>query len=342
MGLERRKGSGVRVRVIGPGRAGSSLAAALAVRGAEVVDVLGRRDDQRHAADGVDVLVVATPDDHVAEVAAAVEPRPDTVVVHLSGSLGLDVLAPHPRRGSLHPLVPLPDPTVGRDRLLAGPPCAVDGDPLVGAVARLLGARVRAVPADRRTAYHAAACIAANHIVALFGQVERVAAAAGLPVGDFVALARAALDDVERLGPAAALTGPAARGDRATVARHRTVLDPADRVAYDACVALARRLACEGDTTSATVLGAPATLPATAATLPATAATLPATGATMPAAAVAVEGSAAAWAEEVLADRSAAAPGVPATGPTGVVTAADALVPVLTAGGPVPVAVDPR
>lgn len=231
------------VRVIGPGRAGSAMAAALAQRGVAVVGVLGRGDDPRAAADGVDALIIATPDDAVAGVARAVEPREGTVVLHLSGSLGLDVLVPHPRRASLHPLVPMPDPETGRCRLLAGPVCAVDGDPLAGVLVELLGGRARRVAPDDRAAYHAAACMAANHLVALLGQVERVAAGVGLSVGDFVDLARASLEDVARVGPAAALTGPAARGDDATVARHRAALAPAEVPAYDACADLARRLA---------------------------------------------------------------------------------------------------
>lgn len=230
------------VRVIGPGRAGLSLAAALARRGAVVHGVVGRGENCRSAAQGVDALVLATPDDAVADVAGAVAPEDGTVVLHLSGSLGLDVLAPHPRRGSLHPLVPMPDPDTGCRRLLAGPSFAVDGDPMAAELVRLLGGRPRRVAPDDRAAYHAAACMAANHLVALLGQVERVAATVGLGVDDFVALARASLDDVARLGPAAALTGPAARGDEATLDRHRRALAPAERPGYDAGVALARRL----------------------------------------------------------------------------------------------------
>ena len=62
-------------------------------------------------------------------------PEPDTVVVHLSGALGLDVLAPHPRRASLHPLVPLPSAEVGRVRLRSGITFAVAGDPVAAELA---------------------------------------------------------------------------------------------------------------------------------------------------------------------------------------------------------------
>ena len=235
------------VRVIGPGRAGRSMAGALERRGASVQGLIGRLDDPRAAAVGVDVVVLAVPDDVVATVARAVEPVDSAAVVHLSGSLGLDVLAPHRRRGSMHPLAPLPDPVTGARRLLEGTTFAVDGDPVVDGLVALLGGRPMRVRPERRAEYHAAATIAANHVVALMGQVQRVAADAGLGVDAFVALARLALDDVAALGPAGALTGPAARGDEHTLARHRAVLRADERPAYDAGVALARRLAAQRD-----------------------------------------------------------------------------------------------
>jgi len=103
------------------------------------------------------------------------------------------------------------------------------------------------LPKDQRAGYHAAACIASNHLVALLGQVQRVAANVGLPLEAFLPLARGALDDVELLGPTGALTGPAARGDLATIDRHRQVLHPAELEGYDAGVDLARRLAASAE-----------------------------------------------------------------------------------------------
>ena len=146
----------------------------------------------------------------------AVEPVPDTVVAHLSGSLGLDVLGGHPRRASVHPLMALPDPD-GRGPAAdaAGGWFAVDGDPLAARGGRR--AR-RPVVRGRRpgAAYHAAACIASNHLVALMGQVERVAAAAGVPFEAYLALARGSLDDVAAARAARRhhrTGGPPRRGD---------------------------------------------------------------------------------------------------------------------------------
>ncbi|MBV8236978.1 MAG: DUF2520 domain-containing protein, partial [Acidimicrobiia bacterium] len=124
--------------------------------------------------------MIATPDAAVAGVAATVEPVADTVVAHLAGSLGLDVLGGHPRRASVHPLVALPDPDVGAERL-RGAWFAVAGDGFVRTVVDDLGGRWFSVADEDRAAYHAAACIASNHLVALLGQAERVGSAARVP-----------------------------------------------------------------------------------------------------------------------------------------------------------------
>ena len=235
------------IRIIGPGRAGTSLAAALSARGWAFAGFLRRGEDVADAARDVDVLVVATPDDAIAEVAAAVTPVAGTTVVHLSGSLGLDVLAPHPQRGAVHPLVPLPNGEVGAARLCSGVTFAVAGAPMARQVVASLGGRAVEVSDEERPAYHAAACIAANHVVALLGQVERVAATVGLDLASFLPLTRAAVDDVATLGASDALTGPARRGDWATLSRHLDALPETERPGYQAGAALATRLATTAD-----------------------------------------------------------------------------------------------
>ncbi|HEX3981656.1 MAG TPA: hypothetical protein VHW93_10540, partial [Acidimicrobiales bacterium] len=92
-------------RLVGPGRAGRSLAAALVDTSYHLRGVLGRDDDLAAAATGVDLVIIATPDGSVGPVATSINPVASTVVLHLSGALGLDVLAPHRRRASLHPLM---------------------------------------------------------------------------------------------------------------------------------------------------------------------------------------------------------------------------------------------
>lgn len=231
-----------RLRVIGAGRAGRSLADALEGAGWDVVGLLGRGHPVATALDGTDLLVVATPDAAIAEVAAAVTPDDRAVIAHLAGSRGLDALSPHHRVAALHPLAALPSPAVGAERLAAGTWFALAGDPLAERVVSDLGGRWFEVADADRAAYHAAAVLASNHLVALFGQVERIAGAISVPAEAYLDLARATLDDVALLGAAGALTGPVARGDWETVARHLAALDPGEREAYRALAAAARRL----------------------------------------------------------------------------------------------------
>ena len=106
-----------------------SIATALVAAGHTVVGFVGSDEDPSDAASGVDVLIISVPDRRIAEVARKVRPSETTVVLHLSGSQGLEVLAPHPRRGSMHPLIPMPNPEVGAARLAAGVTFAIAGDP---------------------------------------------------------------------------------------------------------------------------------------------------------------------------------------------------------------------
>lgn len=218
------------------------MATALGRAGWHEADARGPGDELADAAEGVDLLLLATPDPTVAEVAAAVVPVPTTVVAHLAGSLTLDVLEPHPRRASVHPLAALPNAEVGAARLAGGAWFAVAGDPMADEVVSALGGRAISVADEHRVAYHAAACIASNHLVALLGQAQRVAATAGVPLDAYLDLVRATVENVAELGPADALTGPIARGDEATVARHLEALSAEEREAYEALAEAARTL----------------------------------------------------------------------------------------------------
>lgn len=232
-----------RVRIIGPGRAGTSLHRALARASWSVEPIVGRGGDVAGAAEGVDVVVIATPDAAVADVAKRIVPVADVAVAHLSGSLGLAPLAGHERRAVLHPLVALADAERGADRLVgAWFGLAADGDPVVHEIVDELRGRVVLVAEGDWARYHAAAAIAANHLVALMGQVERVASSVDAPLEAFLDLARGSLDDVAAVGPAAALTGPVRRGDHRTVERHLAALPVEERAAYDALAKEAARL----------------------------------------------------------------------------------------------------
>jgi predicted short-subunit dehydrogenase-like oxidoreductase (DUF2520 family) len=257
--------------LVGPGRAGTALAVAMATRGWTPIAVAGRVPDapsvlraaellEAPARDVVvagvdaDLVLIATPDAAIAEAAAAIAPglRSGALVVHLSGACTLDelhklrVARPDVELGSLHPLQSLPSVDVGLARL-PGSWCAVDGPPDVERLAISLGMRPFRVRDADRVAYHAAATVASNHLVALLGQATRIADAAGVPRAALLPLVRATLDNVEALGPGGALTGPVARGDVDTVLRHLDALPDDERSAYRALAEQARRLAGRDD-----------------------------------------------------------------------------------------------
>jgi predicted short-subunit dehydrogenase-like oxidoreductase (DUF2520 family) len=226
--------------VLGRGRAGGSFGAALRAADWEVVELPHDRAAEL-APDEAELVLLCVPDSAVAEVARAMDPSDVRVVAHCAGALDLAPLAPHPRRASVHPLVALTDPQRGADALV-GAWFAVAGDPLVEEVVAALGGSQVEVGDDDRVVYHAAAVVASNHLVALLGQVQRLAAEIGVPLDAYLDLARGTLDDVAAVGPAGALTGPVARQDWGTVAAHLAAIPASEQPAYLALAAAAARL----------------------------------------------------------------------------------------------------
>ena len=152
---------------------------------------------------------------------------------HLARQVTLGVLGDHIRTGSIHPLMSLPGTEIGAARLLDACTFAVDGDPLMADVVADLGGLAVVVSDDHRALYHATAAIASNHLTALCAQVERLAGQVGMPVEAYWTLMRTTLDNIESVGAADALTGPAARGDWRTIERHLDALpDAAERTLY--------------------------------------------------------------------------------------------------------------
>jgi predicted short-subunit dehydrogenase-like oxidoreductase (DUF2520 family) len=207
------------VAVIGRGRLGTALAAALRDAGMPVDGPLGRTPvlDPR-----TDVVLLAVPDGEIAAAAAAVMPGP--LVGHCSGATTLAPLAGH-EAFSLHPLMTVtPD---GAD--FRGATAAVAGSSdralaTATALAAAVGLRAVAVADADRAAYHAAASVAANFLVTLEAAAERLATTTGIDRAALLPLAQAALDNWARVGGQRALTGPIARGDEATVARQRAAV----------------------------------------------------------------------------------------------------------------------
>jgi predicted short-subunit dehydrogenase-like oxidoreductase (DUF2520 family) len=208
------------IAIVGRGRMGPALARALGAAGHPVLGPLGRGADGA----GAGVVLLCVPDGQIAAAAAAIAPRDGLLVGHCSGATGLAVLHPHEALG-LHPLT-----SVTSDRAaFAGAGCAVAGSTgRALAAARSLAETLQMRPfevADAdRAAYHAAAAIASNFLTTLEAAAERLAATAGVPREALVPLVEASVANWAAVGGERALTGPIARGDEATVARHREAI----------------------------------------------------------------------------------------------------------------------
>lgn len=206
-------------RIIGPGRAGGSLDAALNTVGWVSAGILGRDQSVESAAQNVDVVIIAVPDDAIAGVAQAITAGP-AVVMHMAGSRTLAELAPHEKVASIHPLMSLPNKMVGAQRLLDNCMFAVAGDPIAALMVEQLGGTQVRVDDSARATYHAGATVAGNHAVALWAQVERLAAMADIPAASYWPLMRTSLENAVTLSAHDAITGPASRGDWHTCRSH--------------------------------------------------------------------------------------------------------------------------
>jgi len=218
---------------------GTALAGALRSAGVPVSGPRGR--GYTGVSDAVVLLCV--PDDAIAAAAQLIVSG--ALVGHCSGASGLDVLGDR-ESFSVHPLMTVTP--AGAD--FRGVWAAVDGSSpralaAAEALAAAVGLRPVRVAGVDRIAYHAAASIAANYLITVQAAAAELLATVGLDREVLLPLARAALENWGRLGPAA-LTGPVARGDRGTVAGHRAAVagrTPALVGLLDALVAATERLA---------------------------------------------------------------------------------------------------
>ena len=228
--------SGLTFSLAGPGRVGTSLSAWLEAAGARRIATAGRPETAGLETAGQDLLLIAVPDPALREVAGRLaERRQAAVALHTSGNLDASALDPLRQAGSavgsLHPLKafprPLTDPAEAKGVFFA-----VDGDPQARTLAHRLaaawGGTSAEVEADVRPLYHFAATLSAGGAVTVLALAEDLARRLGLPeaaIRGYLELCRGAVAQAVATGtPAAVLTGPAARGDRATVAGHLEAL----------------------------------------------------------------------------------------------------------------------
>ncbi len=240
--------------VVGLGRLGAGLTAALGAAGVAVELVPGRDPDGSDTDGGstdpgaealaaAAIVVLAVPDGAIAAVADRLPRSTSRVVCHCSGALPLTELGDHPRVASLHPLVSVPADVQLAAARLRNATWAIAGDAAAAGVVELLGGTsIRIAEADRAR-YHATAVVASNHVVGLWAQVERLAESIGLSADAFLGLFRGTVDSLSDVGARNALTGPVARGDWDIVRGHLASLPDDEADLYLAGVIACARLA---------------------------------------------------------------------------------------------------
>lgn len=260
------------LNVIGCGKAGRTLARLFGQRGVfQTAAVLNRSlESSREAVMFVgtgeavedydhlgraDVVMIAAADEAIESCCrrlcdAGVVGRGD-VVFHLSGSLASAILQPAREQGALvasvHPVKSFADPELSLETF-AGTFCAVEGDEeacaILGKSLAQIGARTFSVDPRFKTIYHAGTVVVSNYLVALLETGFRCFERSGIDrrtaaelIGPIVA---GTIENVARLGPAAALTGPIARGESSVVARQCDALGQWDDTVHDVYTALGR------------------------------------------------------------------------------------------------------
>ena len=257
-----------RVGVVGAGRVGAVLAAALGAAGHEVVAAAGESDASRlriaellpgvlnekptAVARACDLLLLTVPDDMLANVVSMLSAsgaiREGQYVVHTSGRHGLAVLDPARSVGAhvvaMHPAMTFTGTSVDLERL-TGCVFGLTAAPAERAAAEALvadlGGSPMWVPEEMRTLYHAGLAHGANHLVTLVSEALEILAAAGAddPSGTLRPLLTAALDNALAQGDVA-LTGPIVRGDVNTVRAHLADIATNAPQTLDSYVAMAR------------------------------------------------------------------------------------------------------
>lgn len=256
------------IAVLGAGRVGTVLAVLWSRAGHRIVAVAGGHETRERAAthlpgvplldpveasQDAEVVVIATPDASIADVcervARAGSIRSGSSVAHVSGATGLDALDAATSIGattfSIHPLQTIPSVEAGVDRIpgagFAVTATTEHGEALGFRLAEDAGGRPFRLADDMKALYHSAGVFASNYLVTITAIAQQIEAEAGVPdAGEYLAtLQDATLENIRRVGAAEALTGPAVRGDAATVERNLEAL--AERVpeAVSSYVALA-------------------------------------------------------------------------------------------------------
>jgi predicted short-subunit dehydrogenase-like oxidoreductase (DUF2520 family) len=245
----------IRIGFVGAGTLGRGLALALDGVGCDVVAVSSRTrasaewlaeridgcvalDKAQDVADGCDLVFITTPDGAIAEVASAVSWRAVQGVAHCCGASSIELLdsasSAGAAVGAMHPFqtfAALSDPTEAAHRL-SGVTFAVSATgwlaEFLPSLAERLEGQALSIPDELRPLYHASAVLACGYVGTLLDAAVGLWTRMGYTEEDGVRavapLARATVEAIAAAGPVRAVTGPAVRGDAATIAAHLSLL----------------------------------------------------------------------------------------------------------------------
>lgn len=225
-----------RVAIVGNGRVGGAYARALEASGHQIVARIGRDDDPSALTEAT-VVVIAVPDDAMAEAAAVVERlgRTGQLIIHTSGLSGLALLSScGPLIAAIHPAVAVATSEQTFDGVTFGVTCPAPVVSFCEEFVADLGGVALFLTEEQRPLYHAALVMASNFAVSLAGDSADLLGGTDA----LVPLLRATVENIARLGADAALTGPIVRGDVGTVRAH---LDALPTHLLEVYVANARR-----------------------------------------------------------------------------------------------------
>jgi predicted short-subunit dehydrogenase-like oxidoreductase (DUF2520 family) len=261
------------IAIIGAGVVGTALAHLLKERGYPIVGIASRKRESAQKAGSLlgggvrvttspeeiipnaDLIFITTSDSAIEEVCEGIARRggfrPGQIVVHTSGALPSTILRKAKERGaliaSMHPLQSFADVSVAI-KILPSSLFCLEGDqkiiPLLAKLVRRLGGQPFSIETQHKLLYHAAAVVASNFLVTLsylsykffetMGITQREASQALLP------LIKGTVQNIEKLGPVRALTGPIARGDANIIKGHLEALKGLDQKCIDIYLSISR------------------------------------------------------------------------------------------------------
>ncbi|MCX7769862.1 MAG: DUF2520 domain-containing protein [Proteobacteria bacterium] len=242
-----------KIYFIGAGKVGTSLAYLFNQKGYEIIGIGSRNLKSAEASanfvgnnitatndilvfvEEADIVFITTNDDAipfvVQDIANRCEIFEGQIFIHTSGSLPASVFGPLEKKGafgiSIHPLQTVASPSEGVNNLI-GSLFAIEGNLKAYDTAlelvRALDGQPFFIDSEKKPLYHLAAVIACNYFVTLINTSMKIFENVNIDtekglVG-LLKLVRGTINNIEKVGPKQALTGPIARGDIHTIEGH--------------------------------------------------------------------------------------------------------------------------